>query len=339
MNTDRCCPCCGAETREIIYHQKFSELTLITGYGVAICLQCGMGYATPCPSQDDLNLYYSKMSKYEDSHAADDARITETVETLYGIISHFDSVLDVGCANGRILEGLRSRGYEYLFGATHASTIVGREYDFIILSNVLEHVRDCRELLRQLYDKLSPNGRLWVEVPDPTVLGNDAPYQQFSTEHINYFSLQSLVSMLEGAGFSALQAEYSKDAIRGLFSRGVLADRSSKIRLLHYITESQARDESLSIPEGPFLVWGTGALTLRLLAQGTIPIESVFCFVDSNRNYQGKVVEGKLVIAPGELRDEEYSDIPILIASFLHGPEIEAQIQQMGLKNKIVRIG
>lgn len=86
-------------------------------------------------------------------------------------------------------------------------------------------------------------------------------------------------------------------------------------------------------------MWGTGALTLRLLAQGTIPIESVFCFVDSNRNYQGKVVEGKLVIAPGELRDEEYSDIPILIASFLHGPEIEAQIQQMGLKNKIVRIG
>jgi SAM-dependent methyltransferase len=336
MTTDRCCPCCGAETREIIYHQKFSELTLITGYGVAICLQCGMGYATPCPSQDDLNLYYSKMSKYEDSHAADDARITETVETLSLLAHPGELVLDVGCANGRILDGLRKRGYKRLFGANTASSIVGKEYDFIILSNVLEHVRDCRELLRQLYDKLSPNGRLWVEVPDPTVLGNDAPYQQFSTEHINYFSLQSLVSMLEGAGFSALQAEYSKDAIRGLFSRGVLPDRSSKIRLLHYIAESQAKDVTLSIPEGHFIVWGCGTLTLRMLANKTLPADRIVCFVDSNKNYHGAEIEGKRIVGPGIART--YTE-PILICSFLHGPEIEAQIKQMGLKNKIVRIG
>src|SRR5206468_856298 len=82
-------------------------------------------------------------------------------------------------------------------------------FDFVILIGVLEHVEDVRGALEHLRKVLGPDGRAYVEVPDAANLAGrpDAPYQEFSTEHINFFSTPSLMSLLQVAGFEALSTD------------------------------------------------------------------------------------------------------------------------------------
>ena len=63
-------------------------------------------------------------------------------------------------------------------------------YDFLILTGVLEHIRDLPEAVEKLLALLREGGRVYVEVPDASRYdsGLDAPFQEFSVEHINFFS-------------------------------------------------------------------------------------------------------------------------------------------------------
>ena len=97
-------------------------------------------------------------------------------------------ILDVGCAIGGMLAALKDLGYENLLGvdpspacAEAAAEVHGvevltgtlanlphvdRKFDLIVLSNILEHVRDLKPALRRICDVLAPGGMLFVQVPD-----------------------------------------------------------------------------------------------------------------------------------------------------------------------------
>ena len=54
---------------------------------------------------------------------------------------------------------------------------------------------------------LAPRGRVFAEVPDGSRLagGPDAPYQEFSNEHINFFSTVSLSNLFRANGFRVVK--------------------------------------------------------------------------------------------------------------------------------------
>ena len=76
-------------------------------------------------------------------------------------------------------------------------------YDLLVLSGVLEHIREVKPALQIMRQMLSDSGMLFIAVPDATGFANcdDAPFQQFSTEHINFFSPVSLANVLGAGGF------------------------------------------------------------------------------------------------------------------------------------------
>lgn len=45
----------------------FSEGGLLTGYDLAVCGECGAGYADGIPAREVFDTYYARMSKYEQS--------------------------------------------------------------------------------------------------------------------------------------------------------------------------------------------------------------------------------------------------------------------------------
>ena len=292
-------------------------------------------------------------------------------------------MLDVGCSTGGLLNALRAAGYGRVLGLdpspacaeaaerlyrVHVSTGtlsappagIGR-HDVVLLSAVLEHVRDLRAALSQVRRLLRPGGLLYVEVPDVTRFGShpDAPFQEFSVEHVNYFSRRSLRNLLGSAGFHELasrtvataQGENTvADVIMGLYraddegaAHALDVDPDTEAALAAYVAGSAQVEAGIHAVLDPIvassrriLVWGVGTHTQRLLAEGPLRHASVVAFVDSNPRYQGTELGGVPVLAPAELLGH---DEPILISTRFYQAEIERQIREaLGLRNEIIRL-
>jgi len=291
------------------------------------------------------------------------------------------SVLDVGCSNGGLLHALRETGYSHLLGldpspacAATALRLYGlrvlsgtlaeppaglRRHDVVLLSAVLEHVRDLTGALRQVRCALEPEGLLYVEVPDVTRFGvtPDAPFQEFSVEHVNYFSPRSLRNLLGAGGFeeiasqtvTTVQGENSvADVIMALFrardgSSGRPPDHDGETEraLTAYVSASETLEAGIQAAIAPWVesgrdivVWGVGTHTQRLLAESPLGRARIVAFVDSNSRYQGKDLAGVPVLAPSALRGRSE---PILISSRFYQREIERQIRdEMGLENEVI---
>ena len=79
-------------------------------------------------------------------------------------------ILDYGCGNGLFVEFLLGRGYEQVEGwdpyvPGWQEEPKGR-FDWIIANDVIEHVEQPRELLRDCLSRLEPEGRLYVGTAD-----------------------------------------------------------------------------------------------------------------------------------------------------------------------------
>jgi 2-polyprenyl-3-methyl-5-hydroxy-6-metoxy-1,4-benzoquinol methylase len=327
------------------------------------------------------------MSKYEHLDRSGQPSDFETnqfpilAEFIQNSIPNLQShILEIGCANGGLLNALKQKGYQYVLGvdpspvcaqnANHLYQIkvltnslsnikmeIGH-FDFIILVAVLEHIRDLSEALTKIYDLLSPDGKLYIEVPDATQFTSslDAPFQEFSIEHINFFSQQSLTNLMGVFGFSSLFSSHTTYTqtdthtgyvIRMVFQKNkghkrynLKPDRITKPSIIKYIASSQEVENrihktvnELVDHQTPLIVWGVGTHTQRLLATSRLMNAKIVVFVDSNPNYQNKLLNGIPIINPDGLVGKGES---ILVSSRIFQNEIVHQIRSvMNLKNEI----
>jgi len=239
----RNCPVCLGPDRELLFRQQFSALSegsLMEGYDIVLCSSCGAAYADDIPPQRLFDAYYAAMSKYEYSQRegipsqSDQDRFREVVDIATAYFPRNASIADVGCATGGLLAEFKRHGFEHLIGfdpspacAQAALRLYGLQvktasifdlrglpdrFDAILLTGVLEHLRDLDESLSALAALLNPGGMLYVEVPDATRYYQwfSAPFQFFSMEHVNFFSPGSLANLLSRHGFDCLHTQRVK---------------------------------------------------------------------------------------------------------------------------------
>ena len=70
------------------------------------------------------------------------------------------------------------------------------KFDGIILSHVFEHVVNCRDLLSIIYEKLSDNGILFLEVPNCSNK-KILEHSIFEQPHIHHFTLKGFEKISE----------------------------------------------------------------------------------------------------------------------------------------------
>ena len=231
----RTCAVCEDDNTHLLYSQKFSSYSnsgLLTGYDVVACHSCGFCFADNIPDQKVFDVYYREMSKYE---AGDrDSKPTEydlaKFEVMAATIeSHLQDkktrIVEIGCANGHLLSLLKKRGFINILGVDPSPAcakaafqlyeipvltntlsdikIAENSMGFLILSGVLEHIRDLDFVMKTLNNMLSNGGGIYIVVPDASLYayGEDAPFQEFSTEHINFFGPTSLTNLMRKYGF------------------------------------------------------------------------------------------------------------------------------------------
>jgi hypothetical protein len=202
---------------------------------------------------------------------------------------------------------------------------------------------------------------LYVEVPDVTAFADwpNAPYQDFSTEHINFFSPISLDNLMLGHGFtrvfleqnhreqsyqtvmSNVSAVYRKEA--ALPQRRIQFDPETAAGLERYLSQCAADDARLhaaidAVVAGgrPILVWGVGTHTSRLMATSRLPEADIVAFVESNARYHGKTLHGRPILAPEALKEHHE---PVLISSRVFQHEIAEQIRTgLGCPNELITL-
>lgn len=383
----RQCPVCGSGRRRTLFRQSFEHLTgarLLDGYDVVVCLECGAGYADQIPPQSVFDEYYRELSKYDyefrggkDSSASED-RFLDAALSIEPFIPTKDCrILEIGCGSGHLLKVLQERGFQNVQGSdpspacaraargmgvrvvsktVFTATIPEEPYDFLILMGVMEHIRDLGGAVEQFHRFLRDGGRVYLEVPDASRLepSLDAPFQEFSVEHINFLSPGSLSNLMQARSFGTVTTGRARRAQNetvcltayGVYEKSVTPalierDAETEVGLRAYIQGCQAEDVHIrnkidkAVPPGErMIVWGVGAHTLRLLATGGLDADRIAVFVDSNRNYQQQELRGIPVVSPDQIRSRPE---PILISSRGFQREILDQIRHgMGLGNPVI---
>lgn len=171
------CPNCGDSS----YHNKIGDRDWYE------CASCSLLYRSPRMTQAEIDRYYGGR-EYHDTRgissimqdACEHRRAKKIVEYLpVGA----NTILDIGCARGYLLEFARSRGYKILgvepnedwpFGGTPFVTslddVEGR-FDVITCIHTLEHVIDFKGMIERIKELLAPKGMVILEVPNTNSTG------------------------------------------------------------------------------------------------------------------------------------------------------------------------
>jgi 2-polyprenyl-3-methyl-5-hydroxy-6-metoxy-1,4-benzoquinol methylase len=358
---------------------------------VVACDACGMWFNDTDVSQERYDSYYSYLSKYSDvrtsSGAGTSAEDTQRLHDTATAIADFEvntgiRLLDVGCGSGGLLDVLKAQGFTNLTGmdpsAQCAAIVRGRThlcqvgsltqplpgsevFQALVLSHVLEHIRDLQPAMRSVRRLLSSDGWFYVEVPDALRYHECivAPFQDFNLEHINHFTAHSLAILLVSEGFEVVSSGSKTFPLPGAASypaiwafakkatttQPITTDKADISVMRSYVAKSlHIRDRieqaitSTVARACPIVVWGVGQFTMRLLAETSLAKANIAAFIDSNPLHVGGTLADAPIISPKAFaeRRSEFRDATIVIGTLLHERSIANAIDSLNVANPVV---
>lgn len=189
--------------------------------GLSVCDDCGLAQLTHEVRGTELFQkdypYFSGTSRHFREHFRWIAR-----KNFLNLLVDDDTVCDVGCNDGTLLDyyrerGCRTAGFEP--SSIHAEIASGKGHDvrntflstasagdyadayrLIHCHNVLAHVDDLLDFLRAVKTLLAPGGTFVVEAPYARHLVDGLQFDQIYHEHKCYFTLKTLSFALESCG-------------------------------------------------------------------------------------------------------------------------------------------
>jgi SAM-dependent methyltransferase len=240
-NSGNTCLVCGGKK----IHYAFS----VEKYRAEECANCGLMRLNPQPTDEELSdIYgpnYFAFGKDVDGQEHASELKSRTADHYLDLLESYTGkrlageLLEVGCGHGVFLaraaaRGLSVTGVEYSahFVAVAANKLGNRgkvicgqiselitseqRFDFIVFSDVLEHVRDPRSFLRSVHALLREGGIAVAIVPSldsvsARLMKNK--WIEFKPEHLWYFSTATLTQLLHGEAFGALKFAPAKKAL------------------------------------------------------------------------------------------------------------------------------
>jgi SAM-dependent methyltransferase len=193
------------------------------------CRGCATLYTSALPDAAGAQNY----DEYYDAHnlSVPDFIHLRLAEIVAGFAPYRRAgrLLDIGCGAGTVLEAarragweaegvevsrpavehLRARGFAIFHGELAAARYPENHFDVVIASEVIEHLADPRDLLREAARVLRPGGLLWATTPHSRGASARALGIGWSTvcppEHLHLFSRRGLKNLLREAGFSRVR--------------------------------------------------------------------------------------------------------------------------------------
>jgi SAM-dependent methyltransferase len=247
-----------------------------TIFDLVECESCGTRYLSPLPSLEQLKKFYEP--QYYGSDWFKQRGLGRALAKLDLSKREPGNFLDVGCGLGFFIDGVRSGCNWRVFGVEltaaaveFARTELGLEvihgefskleypeafFDYIQLHNVLEHVTDPMNLLKECRRILKSSGELHLRVPNGTIDSRDLlkffhdrgapPFSK--SGHLFFFPKRALIGMFAEAGLEISQAR-TYGIRRGLATLGLWPRIKDWKR--HYVAKpfgTSSRNAKITLP-------------------------------------------------------------------------------------------
>ncbi len=230
------CAGCGSHDATVRFERKSDlhaeEAFVATtdsfhGYGrVVTCDGCGLVRLSPRQSWEFLEGAYRES---EDPLYMTEARgRTATAKAMLRLVERHTRpgrLLDAGCGPGMLLDAAKARGWnpsgvelcrwaarqarikhgnEIIEGSLETANLPANTYDAVTMLDVIEHLADPRQAIRDTFRILKPGGVAFLLTPDI-----DAPVSKLMGRwwwglrpaHLYYFSRVTLSNLMKDAGF------------------------------------------------------------------------------------------------------------------------------------------
>jgi 2-polyprenyl-3-methyl-5-hydroxy-6-metoxy-1,4-benzoquinol methylase len=277
---ERTCALCGASQQVLVYPATASgtvtpdEFSCTSGVlsshdDIVQCLTCGMVSSIPTLDPDGIRETYAEV--VDETYLAEEQGRRELFDWVLGSLGGYavrgKKLLEVGSNIGLFLEvagrhGWEATGYEpsrwaveqgrQRFGVDlHEGTLEeldGKErYDAVVMLDVLEHLVDPLEALRQLRGHVADDGLLTISTVNLSSIHarlRKGAWPWFIRPHLHYFSPETLHATLLAAGFDVVEwsvvprsfhasyvAERMSSSLGALGPAAVKASRVADVRL------------------------------------------------------------------------------------------------------------
>jgi len=233
--------------KERIYDTRFG----VDGhFDICKCSACGLVQLSPCPSASELKSLYETYYNFGGSKKGLYTKLRKTFfeSVFYRLWLAIDGdicfhsrrgngrLLDIGCnegqglqiykQNGFMAEGselndraaseARKRGFR-VFTDSLETFHPEQLYDVVVLSHVLEHSLNPKEMLTHVARILKPDGQAWISCPNieswqQNIFGRywinwHVPF------HITFFSAAILKCILNDTGFEVIKTKYATPSL------------------------------------------------------------------------------------------------------------------------------
>jgi 2-polyprenyl-3-methyl-5-hydroxy-6-metoxy-1,4-benzoquinol methylase len=305
-----------------------------------------MVYTAAFVTDEEINNYYSHMSNYEHSHTDDGYPVSDKNKSqrqfkyLNKFIKNHKNILDVGCAVGYTLSLFKEEGFEALglepsaknkeiakdkYGVEVETRFLdkngldGREFDIVMLSHVVEHLKHPRDIFQNIRRVLSSDGLLFIETPDIDQFDEKDLYQ-FSFEHINYFNLGSTTNLLKNCGFELVDSIVFQNnestapfypTLGSIWKKGdkkfelenyYEANRQTIQTYIDLIKKFRGgltdKVDTIISSHKNIAIWAAGTLTSQLISQTNLMDGNIVAIFDNDSKKNGLKMEGINIYKP-----------------------------------------
>ncbi len=264
---------------------------------------------------------------------------------------NFQQVLEIGCNDLLLLQNLRDRsqnqaGVDPIWpDGTHVSEqgirlwggfaesvnyneLLKHKIDLIISAHTFEHVLNPKKAILSLKDQISEDCLLIIEVPSAERMLEQRRLDQVFNQHVNYFSVRSLETLVKPLGFNLIDLEYNYSYWGGtqllVFSRDInshydlvrprLTTEAYKESVVDFEAAMRNASSQIENSHGPVYLYGAAQMLPSLIYHLTdSAIRKITGIIDDNPTRQGKFYPnlGLKISSSDRLVDLEESTIVV----------------------------
>lgn len=249
-------------------------------------------------------------------------------------------LLEIGCGKGEYLDlliqaGAKATGLEYApsavahcrrqgldvlrgFLARPSQRLPVPAFDGFMSLNFMEHWPRPLDTLRAMRGNLVPGGIGLIEVPNFDMILKEGLYSEFISDHLSYFTLDSLGFALRLAGFEILEARpVWHDYILSATVRKRQPADLAPLKAQQERINRELRAFIDGFPPRSVAVWGAGHQALAALALGDLG-GAIRYVVDSAPFKQNRFTPATHlpIVPPARLADDPPAAIIIMAASY-----------------------
>ncbi|MBZ5576004.1 MAG: glycosyltransferase [Acidobacteriia bacterium] len=258
------------------------------------CHDCGHMMLHPPPSEEALSRIYSEDYWLLDGSDEERQRFTElkqaTARLYLDLVQRClgrngGRLLEIGSGTGDLLAEAAELGYD-VTGVEFSESACGRarerlgdtgrivhgdigrlteenHYDVCVMADVIEHVQDPRDFLDRVYRLIRPGGIAIIATPSLQSWSARlmrSQWMEFKTEHLHYFTPETLHSLLFQTGLEPIAALPGRKCL----SLEYIADHFEKYRIpvLSAVLRGSASLLPSALRRAPFNVVASGIVSV-----------------------------------------------------------------------------